>query len=392
MSTGKRSRNEISATIEDGVDSKNNKSFNSSSVQFNSPNPTTLVTSPLPSYQYQSTPVPAAELDAAIAAIQTTVDHMYKVKVLESTTTTTSSTSPTNDKNNDSLVDHSNHKESTRVIFDQLQSSVVNELRKLVKPVSWEEYEKVSIKFDTPMRQKLQRLDDVNTEDDDLWSRSSSDTEEEDHNLITVGRHEISDKEQRLPVADDEDDDEEDLLDLDAVSRVLELRNQVREAAERTRTTRSKQIDRLVSFITKEVESWTEIPPKEEKESIIPEKQEGEEQSLTDKDERLRDNRKQLEYLDTMKSSLTNLSETLNKIDLELPEQLELLSDTLDTIDHSLKQKEEGVISSGTEKAILSRVGTKNNISRMKENEENLDKNGIALDPEQRFASFMANA
>lgn len=54
----------------------------------------------------------------------------------------------------------------------------------------------------------------------------------------------------------------------------------------------------------------------------------------------------------------------------------------MDTIDHSLKHKEEGVIFSGTEKSILSRVSTKNNVSRMKENEKtNFDQNGIALDP-----------
>lgn len=109
--------------------------------------------------------------------------------------------------------------------------------------------------------------------------------------------------------------------------------------------------------------------------------------------------------LQHMRTSLSELESTLQSIDLELPDKLESLQESIGTIQHYITKKEnesnEGGTSSlsRTERAILSRVDT--NIRTKSSNKEDIneDMENVAIitsklaemDAEQRFAMFVSH-
>lgn len=344
-----------------------------------------------PSFKYQI-PVPSPQLNAAIDAIKNTVEHVYRVKVV-----LRDKSSKKEGDDDDEETDRI-RRETMRDIFEQLQSVVVGQLQMLVKPVSSNEYDERFNRFDTPLRGRLQRARKEGGEDyisSSSSSSSSSDSEEEEESLGCTNGHDVplnKDKESS-PVVEEED--EEDMLDLQKLLRVRELRNQIRESAEQTRSIQSKQMARLGFFVRKEVRSLKTIP-----DEVHQQKQKQRETLIVEKNEEEKDvmMRRKVGYLDTMQSSITNLLQTLQTLDRKLPEQLDLLSETLATLDHSLKRKKcqkgkENLSLSATERAILSRVDTKRRKTKMEENEDivNPKNQRIVPEPEQRFALFMGN-
>lgn len=359
-------------------------------------------------------PVPSPQLNAAIKAIQNTVEQMYRVKVVLEKPKPFKKGSDSNEfhDNNDIEVDSgsdnvdSNRREKMRVLLNQLQLSVMDQLRVLVKPVTWKEYDDSFIQFDTPLRRKLPRRrteeveDFVSSSSSSCSSSSSSSEEEEEVFLGSMKIHKgsLNDRNRSSPaveiVGDEEEDDEEDLLDLDAVSRVQNLRNQVRKSAEHTCSIRSKHMERLDSFIKKEVQSWQTIVSEECKED----QQQKLEDTVANGREEVGIGGTDVDSVGTMQSSIISLLKTIRALDVKLPEQLELLSETLETLDFSIKPKKrteggEGVILSGTERAIISRVDTKRRKLNLEEKEDKItfDHKRIVLKPEQRFALFIAN-
>jgi len=344
-----------------------------------------------PSFQYQI-PVPSPQLNAAIDAIKNTVEHVYRVKVV-----LRDKSSKKEGDDDDEETDRI-RRETMRDIFEQLQSVVVGQLQMLVKPVSSNEYDERFNRFDTPLRSRLQRARNEGGEDYiSSSSSSSSDSEEEEESLGCTNGHDVPSNEdkQLSPVVVVEEEDEEDMLDLQKVLRVRELRNQIRESAEQTRSIQSKQMARLGFFVRKEVQSLKTIPDEghqqkqKQRETLIVETNEEEKDVMM---------KRKVDYLETMQSSITNLLQTLKTLDKKLPEQLDLLSETLATLDNSLKRKEyqkgkEGLSLSATERAILSRVDTKRRKTKMEENEEMVKPKNqrIVPEPEQRFAFFMGN-
>ena len=138
------------------------------------------------------------------------------------------------------------------------------------------------------------------------------------------------------------------------------------------------------SFIFKEVQSL--------KSTISVESRVGQENTMIKKGEEETGDTKK-ENLDKMLFSITDFLHKLERLHVELPEQTKLLSQTLDTLDHSLKRKEggEGVILSGTERAILSRIETKRRKTEIEEDKDMIksENERTNLTPEQRFALFI---
>lgn len=399
-------------TTDAEINDSNDQSTGSRSRKLPS-NPTTPSSLSL---QYQI-PVPSPQLNAAINAIQSTVEQMYRTKVvlkkIKASNKERDGESSHNDgeseSDGDDDDDNSNRLKTMQVLFDQLQSSVIDQLQVLVKPVTWNEYEERFIRFDSPLRRKLRRSRNEGAEDFVSSSSSSSsgsasedDDEEEGEELRVRVNHRFPTNEDKrsslvaeMVEEEEEEEDEEDLLDLDAVSRVQDLRNQVRKSAEHTCSIQAIQMKRLDLFLGKEVQSWKTIIPEECKED---QQQKGINNAMLEKGDEEFMGGKNMDRLDIMQSSITRLLQTLKKLEGKLPEQLNLLSETLDTLDHSLKRKERqegggGAILSGTERAIISRVDTKRRKTKMEEKEEieNSKNQRIGLEPEQRFALFMAN-
>ena len=309
-------------------------------------------------------PVPKPKIDLCLSSIYETVSS--KIDNFE------------NDEEREGIIER---KESTDELSDSLSlleqeilSYIDSTIKNTVVAVAEEEYNRKFTKYDTPMKRDILRAGDedgmsLDDYDDDSNSSSSIDDSESEE--------------------EEEEEEEEDLIDKAALQRARELREQVRKKAAEIKAIKDYKIATVLQYVTSQLDEWKRL-------NI--------DQSLNEKlgsnsdDGNTVKSNKTHQRLQHMKSSLSKLEYSLQSIDVELPDKLESLQQTIETIQHHLqkqtKQKSNDKHLSRTERAILSRVDTNKNKSSQRSISKMEELDSIAsklndMDAEQRFASFV---
>jgi hypothetical protein len=166
--------------------------------------------------------------------------------------------------------------------------------------------------------------------------------------------------------------EEEDLLDQVAVARVQELRQQVREQAARMVQLRCETVRRAVTLTERQVQLWekqqlTAATPFHDNDAVA---------AL------LEPNKAALE---DMKTSFSNLHQTLQETGSVIPSQLQLFQSTLQDIELSLQNQQQKQLSQ-IEQAIFSRDDVLSTTEDTPMEEE-----CRALDPEQQLAHLLCH-
>lgn len=216
-------------------------------------------------------------------------------------------------------------------LLSKAKESLTNRMERLVEPISDEEYHKY-----------LHRYDVIEEEEEEMDEES----EEE-------------------PISDDEYDPEE-LLDKEVLQRARVLRQQVREASERVDQLRRSVTDRAVSIAQREAALLVGPPTRENKPYNADATAEQLQQPFSGK---------KSEKLIEMEESLKNLTSCLKDMEVKVPDAMETLQETMDTIQLALEQ---GTSLSQTERAIRSRSNEGPTLTR-----------DDSLPPAARLGSFL---
>ena len=241
-----------------------------------------------------------------------------------------------------------------------------------------QKYNKKFIKYDTPMKRSIEKAeideDEMSLDDDDDIDS-------------------ISDDDSYTSMDESESEDEEDLLDKAALQRAKKLRELVRQKAADTKAIKDAKISKLLKHVMTELNEWNRI---NDEQAQLFRNQNGSKSDQGDQTKTFDDTYQRLEK---MKTSLSKLTSTLKVVDVELPENMESLQQTSDTILHYIKkienQKNKGGGLSRVEEAIYSRIGRKSKYSTG-ESSDGIDGFGSwtsklsEMDAEQRFALFVS--
>ena len=219
-------------------------------------------------------------------------------------------------------------------LLSQAKDSLTNHLERLVEPISDEEY-----------HMYLHRNDVIEEEE-----------EEEE---------EMDEESEEEPISDDEYDPEE-LLDKEVLQRARVLRQQVRDASERVSQLRRSVTDRAVSVAQCEAALLVGPPSRENKRYDADAMAEQLQQPFSGK---------KSEKLIEMEESLTNLTSCLKEMEMKVPDVMEALQETIDTIHLALEQ---GTSLSQTERAIRCRANEGPTLTRDE-----------SLPPATRLGSFL---
>mmetsp|Transcript_18535 Transcript_18535/g.26086 ORF Transcript_18535/g.26086 Transcript_18535/m.26086 type:complete len:403 (-) Transcript_18535:588-1796(-) len=287
-------------------------------------------------------PVPEEDLRAALTSIEKTFHNSLSSQSLH-----------------DNLVNTLNN----------LESSLKSRIEDMVTPIPADEYETKFIPFSTPIRKKFycdsgnidtekiksnDSLDDTmnceNTDDESTISISSESFSQDDMS----SEENESDYDLDTPTANDTDDDEfsDDgsfLLDQDALKRVKLLRASVRDAAERNKKIRDEQLLRMVNLVSahqhKQQIILAQMNDKDTTQTSTEDSSTPNPSSEKKKDLKLErtlfedDGKQQIansHSVQKMKSTLRELISSLVSIDVDLPDRIDMLKDTTDTIKEHL--------------------------------------------------------
>ena len=284
---------------------------------------------------------------------------------------------------NNSNVDSNNLSVTLSALQQEIVSSLKSAMEQTLVAVDDKDYKQKFIKFDTPMKREIAKSekeqDDISLEDDECDS--------EDENI-----------------ADDEnfdsESDDEDFLDTIALKRAQELRELVRNKAAETMAVKNDKLLFLMQKIASELNEWKRLH-----DECSIQDDAGQVDDVSDKNNQIH------QRIDNMKSCLTHLSSTLETIDGELPDKLESLQQTTETILRYIKkaeaerekldvdgesQNEQHDHNSGfsrVERAILSRI----DVNQRKQSGENGNEAGAFgdfknIDAEKRFALFVSQS
>uniref|UniRef100_A0A7S1ZUD8 Uncharacterized protein n=1 Tax=Ditylum brightwellii TaxID=49249 RepID=A0A7S1ZUD8_9STRA len=343
---------------------------------------------------YEYVPVPETDQRSALASIENSIEEMKRNEMKKGRRRNRScrNEDKKNDtsfnkrkKSSDSVNDDSKvetgmcreNKELTRHLFGQLDRTK-NDLMKrfghLTTQLDVSEYNKV-----------LRRNIIIREEREDDESLSSSDEDES-----------LSSEE---GVDDEEEWDEKEYIDTEALARVKSLRCKVRETSRRIFDMRENLTERVVNSAKEEIGLI-----REQTMSINDQGRVTDEISFCDDDTEMTDS-EDLAKMEEMEKTLLRMSKTVKYVDDNLPSKIELLQETIDTIDASVDKlrkraeadkKDEKHLDflPRTEKAILSRSneGRKNNTpveSDCDEKEEDVREQYNAMSPEKRFALYL---
>ena len=258
---------------------------------------------------------------------------------------------PTNINSSSSDVE-----EQTKMILQDAKESFKSNILSVVEPTN--EY---PLPYESMIRRK--RHSHAHTDDD------SSSSEEEDE--------EVSLSSSSL----EEEYDEDELLDQEAVKRVKELRNEMRTSANRISNLKSNVINQLIQKINQEIHKF------QQSSSLCKE----EEQMDTHSPQQ----QKEEEELKVMETSLQKLISRLQSIDTQMPDRLDHLQETIQTIQTTLSSSS----SSSVDAAISSRTNEGSTNKKLPTQSrttttitESNNRNGndeMNMDPERRFGQFM---
>lgn len=333
--------------------------------------------------------VAESELQSALKGIENRLGEIQsangwnKIKNNESATaastgdnTNVDTTDPNKENGNDAGVENNANDEQNLVmnaetqaslneLLSQAEQSLPEHIRRIVQPVSDEE-------FHAHVRRNQTDQDDDG--DDDIDDASMSDSSEEEE-------------------SDEEVYDEDELIDHAAVVRARQLRSQVRETADRVQKLRDSATNRAISLARQEVElEVTKVGDQSTAtEKFDPSEFEAKfHTALLDPTTATTKNLK----LQEMEKTLQALYSALEGMDIALPESMETLQETIETIEKSIRKDAEGQIMSQTERAIISRDNEGNSssgggvLSQIEDTQE--EKKEIPA--EKRLASFLGQS
>jgi hypothetical protein len=288
---------------------------------------------------------------------------------------------------NDSSSPSYQHQQHSSPHKQQIQSSIQNTIQQTIQPIPTAEYENMQIFGSTPIKQQLHKA----IQDDDDVSVSSCSTtgleqEEEDCNVNS------KDNESDFELEQDE------LLDEEVYRKAQEMRQKVRLASSNLQRVREEKIQMALTGVLSEVDDFIRFE-KEFEDNIQLQLQDGANDDC--------ENRNEVHLnLSDMEEALRNLKGRLEKLDGLLPEKLQGIRDTIESVSHSLRKKMNKEYSA-TEKAILSResddvwrrnfsFGNNNYTSAVGSQEAPDDgsngNNGVNMDAARRFAMFVSHA
>jgi len=288
----------------------------------------------------------------------------------------------TNDSSSPSQQHSSPHKQ-------QIQSSIQNTIQQTIQPIPCAEYENMQIFGSTPIKQQLHKA----IQDDDDVSVSS---------CSTTGLEQEDDCNSKENESDFELEQDE-LLDEEVYRKAQEMRQKVRLASSNLQRVREEKIQMALTGVLSEVDDFIRFEKELEENIQLQLQSQSQDGANDDCDDR---NKVHLNVSD-MEEALRNLKGRLEKLDGLLPEKLQGIRDTIESVSHSLRKKMNKEYSA-TEKAILSRecddvwrrnfsFGNNNYDSAAVDSQESPDdgtnvNNGGNMDAARRFAMFVSHA
>lgn len=251
---------------------------------------------------------------------------------------------------------------SIDILQESILSSMHSEINGTVLPIHETDYKQQFVKFDTPMKREIQvepgNLDDYLTSKDDANSESESFASSSDSS---------------------DDDDEDDVIDFAALDRARKLREEVRNKASELNAIKNSKMAILLENFMNELNKWNKIE--------INQSNEQHNRSGDDIDAKVSEHK-----IEKMRKSLDHLQRTLKTVGSDLPNELESLQQTAETILHYFERNEKGrEVVHRVERAILSRVDV--NVGKSEEKnafELTPSRNTKQMDAEQRFALFVS--
>eukprot|EP00978_Attheya_sp_CCMP212_P047203 scaffold421261_cov38-Attheya_sp.AAC.1 len=276
--------------------------------------------------KHRRVPVPEPDVRAALEGIE---NRMEQVK---------EHFSKANHQNN--TPSKPDDKESSELLLnylDQTQSALQERIKRITQPVSSE-------KYNSYMKNKT--VDDDDEDDDDEESE-------------TLSIDEIQNDTPEKDAEEEEETDEEELIDLVALERVRALRAEVRQVSASIQSKKNSVIQRTIDLSNAELQILGETK------NIAGESRELSTDGLSPKEWYERkvqtaldgDGNESVTKIKEMQSTLKGLLEELNQMDDKLPDKIEMLQETLETIEIHLEKHEEENQKSlpATERAIISR-------------------------------------
>jgi hypothetical protein len=301
--------------------------------------------------KHRRVPVPESDVRAALEGIE---NRMEQVK---------EHFSKANQNKTPSKPDA---KESSRLLLnylDQTQAALQERIKRITQPVSSE-------KYNSYMKNKT-------VDDDD---------EESEILFIDESQNDLPEKD----TEEEEETDDDELIDLVALERVRALRAEVRQVSASIQSKKNSVIQRTIDLSNDEVQILGEtkniagelreiltdgLSPKEWYERKVQTALDG-------------DGNESMTKIKEMQSTLKGLLEELSQMDDQLPDKIEMLQETLETIEIHLEKHEEENQKSlpATERAIISRD---NEGRRFNDDELEPD---ISLTADEVFANLMSRS
>uniref|UniRef100_A0A7S2UE19 Uncharacterized protein n=1 Tax=Attheya septentrionalis TaxID=420275 RepID=A0A7S2UE19_9STRA len=303
--------------------------------------------------KHRRVPVPESDVRAALEGIE---NRMEQVKEHFSKA-----------NKQDNTPSKPDDKESSQLLLnylDQTQAALQERIKRITEPVSSE-------KYNSYMKNKT--VDDHDDEESETLSidEIQNDTPEKD-------------------TEEEEETDEEELIDLVALERVRALRTEVRQVSASIQSKKNSVIQRTIDLSNGELQILGDTK------NIAGESRELSTDGLSPKEWYERkvqtaldgDGNESMTKIKEMQSTLKGLLEELSQMDDQLPDKIEMLQETLETIEIHLEKHEEENQKSlpATERAIISRD---NEGRRFNDDELEPD---ISLTADEVFANLMSRS
>ena len=253
---------------------------------------------------------------------------------------------------------------------DQLQKSVLSTFQATLKSVPPKEFESMQEFGSTPMKAQLHKAMKLNSTDDSevLDDISVSSTSTAEFDLDESTDMELFARQSLL--------EPDELLDQEVHQKAKDLRNKVRLASENLALLREEKIHGGLNKIIGEVEFLQQYLETVNSKTV---------------DEKMNQVGPDIQ-LEEMETALENLNKKIADFEGYLPEKVQGIKDTMESVSIALKKQIEGGNQTGTEMAIRAREGGdavwKKNLPQSSQSNDNCKT--VENNPSKRFALFMS--
>lgn len=207
---------------------------------------------------------------------------------------------------------------SSSPIRKDIHNSIVGTIERSIEPIPTVDFEKLQKFGSTPVKKQLAKImENPDLQEDDL-SVSSCSTDEDDNSESTTNA-----------ASSDSEMEDDELLDRPVWERAKELRQKVRMASKNLQLVREEKMGQALSQVQSEINDLIRL--EKEWNDTVEERfnQAGENQldcnTLVDKED--------------MEKALANIKKQLDNLENVLPENLQGLRDTIESVSYSLQKK-----------------------------------------------------